>query len=99
MDRCRLRFFSTTGSSSRNSCRSVRSCDMVPIPPSYLYLLVALNISVYPGDIHVVPHSVTSVPCRPGFPAAASQIDDSKVRSQEDVQCSFGAAVGVALTI
>jgi hypothetical protein len=30
-------------------------------PPSYLYLLVALNISVYPGDIQVIARSVTSV--------------------------------------
>src|ERR1700752_3205123 len=44
-------FFSTTGSSSCNSCRSVRSCDIVP--PSYLYLLVALNISVNIGCIQV----------------------------------------------
>jgi len=42
-------FCSTTGSSSCSSCRSVNSVDMEP--PSYLYLLVALNISVYPSDI------------------------------------------------
>src|SRR4051812_25210441 len=52
IDRCRLRFFSTTGSSSCSRCRSVRSCAMAP--PSYLYLLVALNISVYRSDIQVV---------------------------------------------
>src|SRR5882724_4871771 len=42
-------------------------------PPSYLCLLVALNISVYPGDIQVVRRYVTSVTqdvfCRGSIPA------------------------------
>jgi len=31
-------------------------------PPSYLYLMVALNISVSPGDIKLLPSGVTSAP-------------------------------------
>src|ERR1700741_747217 len=101
---------STTGSSSWSSCRSVMSCAMAA--PRYLYLLVALNISVYPGDIQVVPRShichmrpVWSR-CDPGGKSVRpriprrSHIDDSEVRADEGAHCSFvGSFVGEARSV
>src|ERR1700760_1498393 len=58
MLRCRLVYFSTTGSSSRNRSRSLGSGTT---PPSYLCLSVSVNISVYVGDIKFRPGSTVRV--------------------------------------
>jgi hypothetical protein len=76
-------------------------------PPSYLYLMVAVNISVYLGDIQVAAQSVTSASrdtslrgsiasgkvFGPGFPAAANKELGGRAHVKVLSNLAGGAAV------